>query len=299
MKTQAIQWLRGIVTVGLSVVGVLFGGTSALATIIAQDNADDPAYATWDPGDNGGFGFGGGWTFRNQSNVVLTSTNSQRGWFAADSRGNNNPAGAGGDSNGDFDINTPASAAGKAWGLYSNGTTLDQVYAIRPFNGDLLVGDTVSWYMDNGNITSTQVVGLRFLSNPADITSRVFEVRFVGGDSEYSTVGNPNQTLTSIGFTREGLKIDYTLTSATTFSLTVSRLQNNGTVIQTITGNNVAGAGPIRALAFKNQFAGTGATNDAYLNSLTVVRTIPEASAIWLCGLTICYLLCPSRCRAE
>jgi hypothetical protein len=240
---------------------LLLFSSGVQAATIAIDNAANAPYTTWDPGDNGGTGWAGGWIFRNQSNAVLTTTNGQRGWFAGDSRTNDNISG---DTNGDFDINTPSSAAGKAWGLYSNGTTLDQVYAIRPFSA-LAVGNTIKWDIDNGNIASTQVVGLRLLSNANDITSRVFEHRFVGGDANYTTF--PAQT-TSIGFTREGLRVEYTLISATTYSLKVTRKVDG--VTQTITGSNV-NANPIVALAFKNQFAGSGANSDAFLNNISIM----------------------------
>jgi len=240
----------------------------APAAMMAFDSQADPVYAAWNPGDNGGTGWGGGWTFRNQSNVVLTTTNSGRGWFVASSTGNN---GGGGDSNGDGDINSPST--GRAWGLYSNAT--DQVYAIRPFTDVLFVGQTVTWDIDNGNIASGQVVGLRFLSNPADINSRVFEARFVGGDSFYTTVGNPGTT-TTIPFSREGLHLEYTLTGPTTYSLEITRLVDGAT--QTVTGNNV-NANTISALAFKNQFAGSGAAADAYLNNISV---IPEPGSLAL-----------------
>jgi hypothetical protein len=234
--------------------------TGTQAAIIASDSAADPVYAAWDPGDNGGSGWGGGWTFRNQSNTVLTTTNSNRGWFVGSSLSNNSPAGS--DSNGDGDINSPI--VDRAWGLYSN--TTDQVYAIRPFTSALQVGQTVKWDMDNGSVASGQVVGLRFLSNASDINSRLFEARFVGGDSNYTIIGNPNQT-TSIPFSREGLHLEYTLTSPTTYSLSILRLSTGAT--QTITGSNVS-AGSIVALAFKNQFAGSGAGANAYLNNISI-----------------------------
>lgn len=248
---------------GISAACLLLFSSGVQAATIATDNAANSVYTAWDPGDNGGTGWTGGWSFRNQGNTVLTIPNGQRGWFAGDSRGNDNIAG---DTNGDFDINTPSSAAGKAWGLYSNGTTLDQVYAIRPFSA-LAVGNTIKWDIDNGNIATGQVVGLRLLSNASDINSRVFEHRFVGGDANYTAFGSPTQT-TSIGFTREGLSVEYTLTSLTTYSLKVTRKVDG--ITQTLSGNNVNG-NPIVALAFKNQFAGSGANSDAFLNNISIM----------------------------
>src|SRR5262245_44841480 len=92
-----------------------FVTSSALASLFAHDDASQAAYIDgWQPGDNGGTGmWGGGWTFRNQSNTVLTATDNNRGWFVSNSVNNDNVAG---DTNGDGDINTTGS---KAWGLYS------------------------------------------------------------------------------------------------------------------------------------------------------------------------------------
>ena len=102
---------------------------SGVGESVAHDDASDAAYSDGlQPGDNGGTGtWGGGWTFRNQSNVALTATDGNRGWFVSSSV-NNNTGGV--DSNGDGDINTTGN---KAWGVYSN--SVDQVYAIRPLSG--------------------------------------------------------------------------------------------------------------------------------------------------------------------
>jgi hypothetical protein len=257
------------------VVGFILAPVAAKASLLASDSQADPAYTAWDPGDNGGTGWGGGWTFRNQSNTVLTTTSGQRGWFVANSVLNNS---GGTDSNSDSDINTPSLSTGKAWGLYSNGTTLDQVYAIRPFNGTLSVGQTLKWDMDNGNIAASQVVGLRLLSNTSDIASRVFELRFVGGATFYEAFGGPSQT-TSIGFSREGLHCEYTLTGASTYSLKIVRLENGST--QTLTGSNV-NANAIAGLAFKNQFAGSGDAANGYLNNIAIT---PEPCTMILLGI--------------
>jgi hypothetical protein len=276
-----------------TVFGAMLIAERAVASLAANDSAADAAYnGGWGPGTNGGTGWGGAWTFRNQANTLITTTNGSRGWFTGNSLGNNfgepnQPTAS------DEDINTPTSG-GRAWGLYSNTGGTDQIYAIRPFSGALNVGDTVSWYMDNGNIDPGQVVGVRLLSDSNDVNSRVFEVRFVGGDSFYTLVGTPNQTST-IGFTRQGVLVEYSLTGTNTFSVKLTRLANN--VSQTITGANV-NANAIMALAFKNQLAGNGGDFDGFFNSISV-SPVPEASAIWLCSLTIVYLARRSRRPGE
>jgi hypothetical protein len=275
---------RLTLTLRACLLGGLLGSSNIPAATTASDSQSDSSYATWDPGDNGGSGWGGGWTFRNQANVVLTTTSGSRGCFVGSSLGNNNPAGS--DGNGDGDINSLSTV--KAWGLYSNSG--DQVYAIRPFNGALSIGQTLMWDMDNGNIASGQVVGLRLLGDPNDINSRIFEARFVGGDSFYTLVGAPNQA-TAVPFTREGLHFEYTLTSASTFSLSIERLSDGS--ISTYSGANVNG-NSIMALAFKNQFAGSGAAADGYLNNLAI---IPEPGTMALVGLGAVMLIRRGRRR--
>ena len=251
--------------------------SSADASLIASDDASDPAYNDgWQSGDNGGSGWGGGWTFRNGGNVVQNNpSGSFFGAFVGDSRGNNNPAGASGDSNSDLDIN---STGNKAWGMYAN--TANELYAVRPFSGALDVGQTVSFTFDNGNVDSTRVLGVRLLANAADIATRQFELRFVGGDSFYTVVAGANQTTTH-GFTREGIRASFTLTGTNSYSLDVTRLQSG--VTQTITGSliNPGGNTAINGIAFRNLAAGSGATNDGYFNSISV----PEPTSLAMAGV--------------
>src|SRR5438105_957440 len=128
---------------GFAVLLVVSSQTANAATL-ASDNQADPAYTTWDPGDNGGIGWGSAWTFRDQTNLVLTATDANHGWFVSNSTHNNS---TGGDSNGDRDINSPSTR--KACGLYSNASGKD-IYAVRAFDGALAAGQTFKFDMDNG-----------------------------------------------------------------------------------------------------------------------------------------------------
>jgi hypothetical protein len=242
----------------------VFSSTSHAALIVASDNAADAAYNdNWQPGDNGGFGWGGGWTFRNQANAVMTTTNGNRGWFTGNSLNNNNPALS--DSNGDGDVNTPT-VGGRAWGVYSN--TTDVVYAVRPLASPLTVGQKVTWYMDNGNVNTGNVLGVRLISNVNDPNgSRVFESRFVGGQSFYTLFDNANERNTALGFSREGVKVEYTLNTATTYTVKLTRLQSGQT--ETMTGTNI-GANPITGIVFRNSTAGSGSAFDGFFNSISV-----------------------------
>jgi hypothetical protein len=255
--------LRFFFCAGIGAAALFLFLSGANAATIATDNAANAPYNDgWGNGDNGGTGWGGGWTFRNGGNAVQNILNSGFfGTFVNSSLGNNNPGGS--DSNGDGDINSPV--ANRAWGMYAN--TANELYAIRPFAAPLQVGHTVKWDIDNGNVDGTRVLGLRFLSNAADINTRVFEARFVGGDTFYTLIGTPNQT-TTIPFSREGFHLEYTLTAANAYSLKIVRKQDGAT--QTLTGSNV-NANSINALAFRNLSAGSGATNNGYLNNISIM----------------------------
>ena len=253
---------RGLLRAAACAASLLLISSGVHAATIATDSAASAIYNDgWQSGDNGGTGWGGGWTFRNGGNAVQTNPGGAFfGVFVGSSLGNNSPANS--DSNGDGDINSPV--VNRAWGMYAN--TSNELYAVRPFAAPLQVGQTVKWDMDNGNVDSTRVVGLRFLSNANDINTRVFEARLVGGDSFYTTIGNPNQTST-IGFSRQGIHLEYTLTGPSTYSLKITRKENN--VTQTMTGTNV-NANMINGLAFRDLAAGSGAAFDAYFNNIAI-----------------------------
>src|SRR4051812_12190078 len=105
MKRTALSVvLAAIVTIG--------SGMSASAALLATDNAADAVYnPNWDNGDNGGTGWGGGWTLStsngNPSNAghFMGSSTSN-----ADNSDNGNVGGVASDG----DINT----SGTAWGMY-------------------------------------------------------------------------------------------------------------------------------------------------------------------------------------
>ena len=261
--------------------GVLNGSTAS-AALVAFDNASDPAYVGgWNSGTNGGSGWGGGWTFRNGANAVQNSpSGSFFGRFTGSSLGNNQPANS--DSNADGDINT---AGNKAWALYAN--TSNEIYAVRPFSGALSVGQSVWFEFDNGNVDATRVLGVRLLSNASDINTRQAEVRFVGGDSNYTVVAASNTTST-LGFSREGVSVEFTLTSPTTFSMDITRLQSG--VSQIITGSIIAPGGntAINGIAFRNLAAGSGAANDGFFNSIAVV---PEPGLLGVASAAVAPIL--------
>lgn len=200
----------------------------------ASDTASDSAYdydlpSPWITGDNGGFGMGA-WTLQ------TTSFNPpENGHFVGSSTGNN---GTDGDTNGDGDIDTPGS---RAWGLYANsGQTAE---AIRDFDQPFTPGSVFEIWMDNGDVQSGGTVGFA-LQNASG--QELLEVYFVGGAAQY-TVHGSTPIVSGVGFTREGVRVIITQTTASTYQATLIRLVDGASV--TVSGDLRSNPGPISACA--------------------------------------------------
>jgi parallel beta-helix repeat protein len=223
----------------------------------AADTASHPAYdpplPEWTTGDNGGFGMGP-WTLNPASNTP------QSGFFVGSSTGNN---GMGGDSNGD--INTAPGS--RAWGLYANsGQTAS---AVRNFLAPFTPGSVFEIYMDNGDVQSGGTVGFA-LQNSAG--QDLLEVYFVGGNAQYTVHGStPISSSSSVSFTREGVRVVITLTTASTYQATLTPLV--GGAGNTVSGNLRNNPGPISQLRLFNADAGTSPYNDdVFFNRITYYR---------------------------
>jgi parallel beta-helix repeat protein len=220
---------------------------------IAADTASHPAYdppsPEWTTGDNGGFGMGP-WTLNPASNTP------QSGFFVGSSTGNN---GMGGDSNNDGDINTAPGS--RAWGLYANSS--QTASAVRNFLAPFTPGSVFEIYMDNGDVQSGGTVGFA-LQNGAG--QDLLEVYFVGGSAQYTVHGSV-AIPSGVNFTREGVRVVITLTTASTYQATLTRLVDGA-------GNTVSGTlrnnpGPISQLRLFNANAGAGSDNDLFFNRIT------------------------------
>lgn len=258
----------------LSLVALFFfASQEAHATVIAQDTAADAVYNDgWQTGDNGGTGFGA-WTIR----TTTGANDSNNGVFVGSSKNNGD-----GDTNGDHDINTPLSATGRALGMYANNGYAAVGY--RAFNVPLTIGHTFYLSMDNGYIDSGgPSVGFTLRtgnanSSTADYNAGArFEFLFVGGDSGYKVVDGTGVHFFSpnIGFTDEGLRIEFFLTGLNTYSIVVSN--TSGTVLSSRTGT-LGGTlnAPIESFAVYNRGAGAGSARDAFFNSFTQLSAVPE-----------------------
>jgi parallel beta-helix repeat protein len=220
----------------------------------AQDTASEAVYAAWDDGDNGGFGMGA-WALNTTS-----SNSSENGFFVGDSTGNN---GMSGDTNGDGDINTPVN---RAWGLYANSG--QAASAVRDFNLPFTPGSVFEIFMDNGNVQAGGKVGFALQNSSGQ---DLLEVYFVGDDTQYIVHGStPISSSSSVSFTREGVRVVITLTTASTYQATLTRLVDGAG--DTVSGNLRNNPGPISRLRLFNINAGASPSNDVFFNRITYYR---------------------------
>jgi parallel beta-helix repeat protein len=220
----------------------------------ASHSAYDPPLPEWTTGDNGGFGMGP-WTLNPASNTP------QNGFFVGDSTGNN---GTSGDTNGDGDINTIPGP--RAWGLYADsGQTAS---AVRDFNLPFTPGSVFEIFMDNGDVQAGGKVGFALQNSSGQ---DLLEVYFVGDDTQYIVHGStPISSSSSVSFTREGVRVVITLTTASTYQATLTRLVDGAG--DTVSGTLRNNPGPISRLRLFNINAGASPSNDVFFNRITYYR---------------------------
>ncbi len=263
-----------------------FGSSAKAGIIIAADDASDAAYSAGWSG-NGGFGFGA-WTFANSAGA---------GQFIGSSTNNGD-----GDGNGDQDIDTGGSSS---FGLFSEASSLSEAFRNFAF-GSLSTNSTFRLSLDSGFLNGAGDPGpdgsFGFGLRSGGVNR--FEFFFVGGTSFYQINDSTNSN-TSVGFTDEGLDLEFTLTSADTYSFTISPLGGGGasTVTGTLDGAAGSGIDNLRLFSFSNQtFPGNGAS-DGFFNSFSVeeqtttTAAVPEPSSFLLLGLCVGGLVVRRRIR--
>jgi hypothetical protein len=193
----------------------------------------------------------GGYSAPNASSNIWTVNTNGGSTFVGNSTAN------GGGSSG---IN---SSNGVAFGLYNNSATPTE--AIRNFPS-LLVGQTVRFDMDNGWINNGNSVGVG-LQNASG--NNVWEIYFLGGATGYSV--NGSLLSPTVPYTVNGLRVTFTLVTATTYSATIQIL-NGGATYGPYTGsllNPVGGQSITRFRAFNFNAGGDGNYNFYFNNIIT------------------------------
>jgi hypothetical protein len=256
-----------------SCTGLLCGAVLAAfapATVSAQasDNAGNPPYADgWQTGDNGGTGFAP-WMLSGPGN----GNSANGGFFIGNANTNGSPNNAAGQPT----INTGGSNSGVSFGLYANsGQT---VTATRPFSSSLNVFSTFSLGFDNGFIDAGSSTSFS-LATP---TTTRFTFTFIGGNSNYSINDSAGLTSTGLpGFSSSGFNTAFLLTGPDTYSFTLTRLSDNATFTRTGT---LIGTGAIDRVIVGNVSAGSGDTNNLFVNNLNIVNA-PEPGSVALLGI--------------
>lgn len=243
-----VVWL--LVLPSLATLAIAGMSQSSHAALVASDNAGNSPYVAGSSfdGQNGGSGFGA-WD--------LLSSGGTSGFLVGSSALNDNgytpPAGVTGD------INT----GGQAWEMYAEA----YAYAIatRSLTGGALVaGQSISLSFDNGSVASGGSDVFRLL----DGSDTLFQFGFTGGALNYSYVdAAANVESTSIPLTYLGLNTVFTLTSATTYSFTITPIGDAQIAPQTISGTI---NGSITGFDAGDYGAGSGAGANFYINSVAV-----------------------------
>jgi hypothetical protein len=154
--------------------------------------------------------------------------------------------------------------------LYANSG--NSATASRDFTGgDLAVGQSFSLAFDNGNIAT----GASDTMSLVDASGNtLFQFGFAGGESNYfysdyaTTAGN-----TGIGFTYFGLDTVFTLTTASTYSFTITPIDSAVSAV-TITGTI---NGSIAGFNAVDDNAGSGGGSNFYINSAAVAAAPSSA----------------------
>ncbi|MEZ6319234.1 MAG: hypothetical protein R3B49_10865 [Phycisphaerales bacterium] len=239
--------------------------TAPALAATGTDTADDPAYANgWADCTDGGAGFDP-WNFRG------TTENSDgfAGRFMAD-------------ENTDGASNVLNQDPGKAWALYANnGSGQEVAAAFRGLEVPIAgAGRTLSITFENGGVATGGLVGvaLRTGNDFSDASDYATGARsmfyFQGGDSNYSVVDGAGLLATPAGFTFDGVTVKFIFTGADTYDMEVTRYYDElgGSDTYTVTGRTLAGSGAIESIAIFSDDGGASdnLNNDVYFNNLVL-----------------------------
>jgi hypothetical protein len=262
------------------------GATAMLTSIasaqIAADYATNPTYAGgWSAGQNGGSGFGA-WSFNGtQAPDNSFTTSGQQGVSSSSSLGTAwtlfNLSSTAGLANAGRAITEP--------GGMQVGQTFETVIA-NPSTTHFFRGWTISFNSGNDNIYP----GGPGNNPPGDtglpqVQAYHFEYFNYGQWTVSDLSGNTGTTLFNTDTAIAGMKLDFTLTSATAYSLTMTPLGGSASPY-TLVGS-LANGGPIDWVQFQlynNASSGLNDTaNNFEISSMTI--SVPEPSSLALIGL--------------
>ena len=237
------NWALAALPLGVGTNALTVSGTnrSSGLIVLAEDSASNAVYSSWDDGDNGGSGWGGGWTLVKQ------------GVNAGHYRATTNDANL--------------SIGNYAWGLWANSG--DSAEARRPLGSALAAGDVFELKFDNNWISNGYSVGIAFQNAGL---SNLFEFMFIGGGTNYlindSTAGRP----TGIPWTGDGLILTFELTGAGAYRFTTPGREFTGSL-------KPSGDQSVAGFRVWNYSAGPGWERNFYIGDLAVRRASTSGSA--------------------
>ena len=250
----------------LSLVGAFVAG-SALASNLASDNAGNAVYSGgWLNGMNGGSGFGN-WA---------QQVDAGAGYFYVNS-----------DTANPVTVAPGIDTSGVSWGLSASTPTSASAFAMRPFTGgSLSIGQTFEISLQNGYVDGGSVgIDLRSGTSMSDYnTGERLSLYYSGGWHIYDNNTNPSL----LSYDTGGFKVDFTLTSANAYSLTMTNLDPNAaadnrsiTVAGTLAGTSDAGIDSVTLYSQQNT---TDAYHNMYFNSMAIIPE-PASDALVCVGL--------------
>lgn len=251
--------------------------SAAVNVVLAADNASNYISSGWTNGSNQGFGFQP-WVF-GTSTGLTSGPNWQLGSSAT-----NGP----GDPNGDGDINT----AGVAFGLSADSSTVD---ARRKFSNIMTPGMTFVIDMDNGTVApfSTLHWAIGFwgpaYGNPENGYAQFAFLAGAGTANYFYFDGTGNGSVahdTGIPVTSNGLHMEWTLTTPTTYHMEIQSLA--GATLGSFDG--LVDRPELQTNYFYLRKAG-GALTPASIDYYNNISIVPEPAASSLLILVPTYLL--------
>jgi hypothetical protein len=242
--------------------------TGICSAQIAADFATDPTYSGgWSAGQNGGYGFGP-WSF----NGTDPTPGGQQGMSSS-------------------------SPLGTAWTLFNISSTSGISTAGRAINepGGLQVGQTFETFIDNPTTTHFYRGWTISLNNGSDnnpggvstgqqVAAYHFEYFNYGQWTVADLAGDTGTSLYNTDTAVAGMQFDFTLTSATTYTLTMTPLGGSASPY-TQSGTFKTGD-PINWIQFQLYNNASSGLNDTANNfEISSMEIIPEPSTLALLGL--------------